>query len=127
MKTVRKALFSLTAAALIALSPPMARAEEDGCGASGSWAEFHTAIVSIFPEAKEHTLSGEAKDKIIAHYNATPPVSAVTPDNVRSLTYPENPVALIVLERQSCLVGWTYMSVALLRLILEPRLKGPEI
>lgn len=127
MKNLRKALFPLTAAALIAVASPMAQAKEDGCGARGTWTDFHAGILSSFPEAQEHTVSGEAKEEIIAHYNATPPASAVTPDSVRYLTQPENPVAIVVLQRKSCVVGMAYMPVALLKMILDPRRKGIEV
>lgn len=127
MKTLKQALFSLTAVAMLTLASPLVQAKESGCGARGTWADFHAGIVSAFPEATEHAIAGEAKNAIIAHYNSTPPASAVTPDNVRYLTQPENPVVIIVLQNKECVIGTAYMPVAMLRMILDPRRKGIEV
>lgn len=127
MQTMTRTMLALVAAALISTVANHAVAGERGCGKADSWNEFKAKVAAVFPAAESHTITGAAKEKIVARYNSTPPATQFHPDNVRYVTRPDNPIALIVMEENGCVVATAHMPVVLLQGILTARLKGISI
>ena len=118
---------ALTAAVLMFCATSQAFAGEVACGPAGSWTEFKAKVAAAFPTAEAHVITGAAKAKIVARYNSTPPATKFEPDNVRYLTRPDNPTALIVLEKNGCVVATAQMPVTLLQGLLAARPKGVDV
>lgn len=120
-------LAGLTVGILVWVGSSQSRAEELSCGPAGTWSEFRARVGNVFPEAEAHDITGDAKTRIVAYYNATPPATAYEPDRVRYLTRPSTPIALIVLEKGGCVVATAQIPVGLLRNLLTARTNGVEI
>ena len=127
MQTKTHSLMAFAAAALMSVAANQAVAGEKACGPAGSWVEFKAKVAAVFPAAIAQNVTGVAKERIVARYNSTPPATKFQPDHVRYLTRPDNPVALIVLEKGGCVVATAHMPVALLHTILAARPKGISI
>ena len=127
MQSKMQAMMALAVALLFSLAANQALAGEGGCGPAGSWAEFKSKVAAVFPAAEAHMVTGAAKAKIIARYNATPPATAFEPDHVRYLTRPDNAIALIVLEKDGCVVATAQMPLILLRSMLAAGPRGIAI
>lgn len=127
MQTKTRAMIALAAAVLMSAVANHAVAGERSCGKADSWNEFKSKVAAVFPAAESHTITGAAKEKIVARYNSTPPATQFRPDNVRYVTRPDNPIALIVLEENGCVVATAHMPIGMLQNILAARPKGVSI
>jgi hypothetical protein len=127
MRHLSRTLAGLAASAAIALTATAALAEQQACGAGESWAQLKHRVESAIPLVVTHDVSDTAKDKLVESYNATPPVLSVNPDRVRFMLRPDNPAALVVFSKGSCVLGAAYIPVGLLVRILASGPKGVEV
>lgn len=127
MKTKTQSLIVLAAAALMTVMASSSHAGDGACGPAGTWTEFRARVAAMFPGAVTHAITGVAKEQIVARYNSTPPATVFQPDNVRYLTLPNSPRALIVLQKGNCVVATAQIPLGLLRGILKGRGKGIDI
>lgn len=127
MKTFSRSLVTMAVMTFVCLTASASFAEETACGTSQSWAQIKERVESAFPQIATQEISGSAKERLVERYNATPPTLAVDRDKVRVLIRPENPTALVVYSKDSCVLGAAYVPTEQLVRIIAMGPKGIEV
>lgn len=118
MKSLKRILAGLTASASIALTATTSFANQTLCGANESWAQVKQRVESANPQVETHEVFDVAKNILVKSYNEAATPMVIHPDKVRFILLPDNPVALVVFSKESCVLDSAYIPVSVLAGVL---------